>query len=158
MDQFKTFFIPYIVPSLNEILTMRLVRKYDPRAKYKTEIHRLVEIELQNNNEQYKEPVCISYYPILGTSPQPFDKAKNAKRAYDVDNYASSIKYITDAFKHNKLFENDDVRFIKSNYTHTPTKWKNEVSGILVIIEINTIMSFNKHIDVYNKWINKNDK
>lgn len=132
---------------------------FNKRTIYKDHIKELVEsIIIKDQLVKISEPVCISYFPLTGSKGQVFDNGKQKKRGYDVDNYAGCIKFITDAFKDLGMYENDDPRYIKANYTNMHTDVKNPVSGILMIIELNDEMDLIKHKELAKEWIINYDK
>lgn len=159
MEKFTTIFIPYIVPSLNLILDMRTQRNgFNKRVIYKEHIKSLVDTIIQEKKlVKITAPVCISYFPLTGSKGQEFDKGKQKKRGYDVDNYAGCIKFITDAFKDLGMYENDDPRYIKANYTNKHTEVKHPISGILMIIEVDDEMDLVKHKEIAKEWIKNYD-
>lgn len=142
-DDYSFFFVPFIAPSLNEILN-KYFKIYNVKNKiyidrttkfkdiYKKEIFKIIE---NKEIKEIQEQVFIAYYPILGNKKQD-EKDGMIKKAYDVDNYVYCCKCITDAIKNNNIIKDDNNANVKSIYINEANKERNiEKSGIIVIIE-----------------------
>lgn len=140
----QALFVDFIAMSINDFYKLH----YNQKSKSKEICMRHVIKSVEEFNiEKIDYPVKITFQPILGNN-----LSGRSKRAYDIVNYAATIKMIEDSLVQLDVLVNDDNKFV---YAHTCEKAIVDRTvnrtGILVIIEEQSIKE-----DYLEKLLKKN--
>jgi len=124
----QALFVDYIGMSINDFYKLHYAQKSKSKDICMKHVVKAVE---EYKIETITYPVKITFQPILGNN-----LSGRCKRAYDIVNYAATIKMIEDSLVQLGILENDSNSFV---YAHTCEKAiidRTKIrTGMLIIIE-----------------------
>ncbi len=124
----QAMFIDYIGMSINDFYKLHYTQKSKSKDICMKHVKEAIE---EFNISVINYPVKIIFQPILG-----YNLSGRCKRAYDIVNYAATIKMIEDSLVQLGILENDSNKYV---YAHTCEKAiidrTKSRTGMLLIIE-----------------------
>lgn len=122
-DGSQSFWIPFILPSMNKVIGANRNNKYNG-AKLKKDVQRDIDLVIRKANlKTIKGPVEIElvWYE------------KDARR--DVDNIQSGKKFILDSLVEMKILPDDNQRWVKQIRDTVYVARSTQDAGVLVILK-----------------------
>ena len=116
----ETLNVPYIAPSLNSIYAGA---HWSKRKRQADEAHLAVKIAAKGV-AMFDNPVMVTYQPMI------------KGRAYDISNYAYSLKLIEDGLVRAGVLKDDTNAYVKAITIKEPIKVKAESSMVVIITEV----------------------